>query len=149
MPGLCRPRKHLPACFPTSPRRARAHPRTRKTPQVVAVASQCLCSLARLRPALIVPELSSQAARYLRVLEADLLRHATATSPHRRIYPRFLFTLGTLCRYGAGLLDEHAAEAQVRGLACVASVRRFRRSDPMYRKFQKWVFILVIYYYNQ
>lgn len=68
-------------------------------PQVLAAACQCLCSLAALQPA-CARELVAQGSKYFIILEGDLLRRNTATSQHKALYSRYLFTLGQLCRYG-------------------------------------------------
>ncbi|MEW5303660.1 MAG: hypothetical protein WDW36_006331 [Sanguina aurantia] len=112
--------RHLPhleddlaaSLVPDLARAIRSHRHT----QVLAAACQCLCSLAALQPA-CARELVAQGSKYFIILEGDLLRRNTATSQHKALYSRYLFTLGQLCRYGAHTIDRAAAEAEQRRLA--------------------------------
>ncbi|KAG2502251.1 hypothetical protein HYH03_000737 [Edaphochlamys debaryana] len=73
--------------------------------QVVSVACQCLCALAGLKPRhrATVRELAGGLYSFL---EGDRAKQVTANPERRRMYPRFMYTLGMLCRYGADMLDE-------------------------------------------
>ncbi|GLC46380.1 hypothetical protein PLESTF_001845900 [Pleodorina starrii] len=73
--------------------------------QVMTMACQCLCALAVLKPSARAT-VRSEAANYYTWLDNDIQAKVTSLPDRQIRYPRFLYSLGTLCRYGAEILDE-------------------------------------------
>ncbi|GLI61512.1 hypothetical protein VaNZ11_003892 [Volvox africanus] len=72
--------------------------------QAVTVACQCLCAMASLKPQ-HRNTVRMEASTCYNFLDNDLKKEVTAMPEKQRLYPRLLYTLGTLCRYGADILD--------------------------------------------
>ncbi|GIL54451.1 hypothetical protein Vafri_9964 [Volvox africanus] len=72
--------------------------------QAVTVACQCLCAMASLKPQHRIT-VRLEASTCYNFLDNDLKKEVTAMPEKQRLYPRLLYTLGTLCRYGADILD--------------------------------------------
>ncbi|GIM15780.1 hypothetical protein Vretimale_18490 [Volvox reticuliferus] len=72
--------------------------------QAVTVACQCLCAMASLKPQHRIT-VRLEASTCYNFLDNDLNKKVTALPEKQRLYPRLLYTLGTLCRYGADILD--------------------------------------------
>jgi hypothetical protein len=45
-------------------------------------------------------------ARHYRLLDLDLSRGTTGTSPTRKYYTRWIVVMGQLCRHGAAIVDD-------------------------------------------
>ncbi|EFJ52890.1 hypothetical protein VOLCADRAFT_115818 [Volvox carteri f. nagariensis] len=92
--------------------------------QAVTVACQCLCAMAKLKPR-HRNTVRLEAATFYNFLDNDFQKKASALCvmpcwtclvtglpEKQRMYPRVLYTLGTLCRYGADILDDANEECK-------------------------------------
>ncbi|KXZ45820.1 hypothetical protein GPECTOR_50g614 [Gonium pectorale] len=96
--------------------------------QAVNVACQCLCSLAKLKPN-HRNTVRQEASRYFNHLEYTRLTKDSAADQQRTLTARFLFTMGSLCRYGADILDEEVQDSKHPNCgAALDQVLHFHRS---------------------